>query len=114
MSAFEEVSADLTTMSLVDACSEFLMCARYGEDEDLLAMLSATYEGSSSIPINHADTPSGNTALHLACANGHTSTVQLLLAQSGMARGTRSSFEAAASRAAVSRRPAGHRTNHRN
>jgi predicted nicotinamide N-methyase len=84
MSAFEEVSADLTTMSLVDACSEFLMCARYGEDEDLLAMLSATYEGSSSIPINHADTPSGNTALHLACANGHTSTVQLLLAQSGV------------------------------
>ena len=44
---------------------EFLLCARYGELEDLQRMLSETDE-----LLKYKD-PNGNTALHMASANGH-------------------------------------------
>lgn len=44
---------------------ELLECARYGETEDLVALLDAGVEA------NFCDA-GGNTALHKACANGHT------------------------------------------
>jgi len=73
-------------MSYQEATSEMLLCARYGEDDDLLNLLDATFPDatSSSISINSIDPSSGNTALHLACANGHMSTVTLLLSRDGI------------------------------
>ena len=50
---------------------EFLECARYGETEDVQALLDAGAD------INFTD-GSGNTALHRASANGHADVVKLL------------------------------------
>ena len=54
-------------------CDELLECARYGEDDELAALLKL------GVPIDHAD-DSGNTALHKASANGHISILKLLAA----------------------------------
>ena len=51
---------------------EFLQCARYGELEDVSSLLDAGADAS------FAD-GGGNTALHLASANGHAGVVSLLL-----------------------------------
>ncbi|GMI41557.1 hypothetical protein TeGR_g14319 [Tetraparma gracilis] len=60
-----------------------LLCARYGEDSDLLSLLSLSFPGNGSVPVNHRDASSGNTALHLACANNHPAAVRLLLGRPG-------------------------------
>lgn len=52
---------------------ELLECARYGEDEELSAMLT------KGVPVDFCD-GQGNMALHRASANGHTSIVRLLAA----------------------------------
>ena len=76
MSAFadEDMSEALTPE---EAGLEMLECARYGEDSDLQSFLS------SGVPVNFVDGGS-NTALHKACANGHVSSVALLLAVPGV------------------------------
>lgn len=51
---------------------EVLECARYGEDEDLLALLNA---GAN---VNHLDY-AGNTALHKAAANGNVGCLKILV-----------------------------------
>eukprot|EP01031_Cornospumella_fuschlensis_P039944 gene39944-48649_t len=50
---------------------ELLECARYGEDDDLRAILQA------NIPVNFQD-ENGNTALHRAAANGHVACLKTL------------------------------------
>ena len=59
-----------------DAHQEMLDCARYGDVDDLRALLS-----HSSISVNHTAPGSGNTALHQACANGETGCVDAILAK---------------------------------
>lgn len=59
-------------MPLEELNSELLLCARYGEDDDLRATLQAGAQ------VNHAD-GAGSTALHMACANGHRAAVEILL-----------------------------------
>jgi ankyrin repeat protein len=50
---------------------EVLECARYGEEEDLLALLNAGAD------VNYVD-DSGNTALHRAAANGEVGCLKIL------------------------------------
>ena len=52
-----------------------LECARYGETEDLAALLDLGAD------VNHARAVDGATALHMACANGHCDAAALLLAR---------------------------------
>jgi ankyrin repeat protein len=58
-----------------ESAEELLECARYGESDAIRAILEVHSEF-----INTADY-GGNTALHKAAANGHVSTVSLLLAK---------------------------------
>ena len=62
---------------------ELLLCARYGEEEDLETILTFQQkeEGSNdviSVDVNYVDSASGNTALHFASANGHINCIDLL------------------------------------
>ncbi|CAM9698112.1 unnamed protein product, partial [Discosporangium mesarthrocarpum] len=52
--------------------ADLLDCSRYGELEDVKALLD------SGINPDYQD-PHGNTALHLSCANGHANVVRVLL-----------------------------------
>lgn len=52
-------------------CDEFLECARYGEDDNVIIYLDA------GVDVNYQD-DSGNTALHRACANGHLDVAVIL------------------------------------
>jgi len=76
-----DVEEPLTQETL---CKELLLCARYGEDEDLATILAfqQEVEGSNeeviSVDVNYKDTSSGNTALHFAAANGHINCIILL------------------------------------
>lgn len=63
----------------VDLNEELLGCARYGELEDLQAIIS---EGAN---IDHVD-GSGNSSLHYAAGNGHTEVVQVLLVRGAVFR----------------------------
>ena len=68
------ITTDPSNFSVEDA-EEFLLCARYGETEDMLIYLRA----EQNIPVNYKNPNSGNTALHLASANGHLDCVKILL-----------------------------------
>ena len=59
----------------VEVAEEFLLCARYGEAEDMLMYMKEEY----NVPVNYANPDSGNTALHLASANGHKDCVKILM-----------------------------------
>lgn len=63
------VSAVITT----EDCAELLECARYGETEDLVALLAA------GVPPDTVD-GGGSTALHRAAANGHVAVIEALAA----------------------------------
>jgi len=60
------------TASQEEKDEEFLACARYGELDEMLAELANGAE------VN-ARGPGGQTALHMACANGHEAIVKALL-----------------------------------
>mmetsp|Transcript_24213 Transcript_24213/g.48151 ORF Transcript_24213/g.48151 Transcript_24213/m.48151 type:complete len:403 (-) Transcript_24213:101-1309(-) len=62
--------------TLDEAHQEMLDCARYGDVEDLRQLLC-----HPSVSVNHAAPGSGNTALHLACANGEAGCVEVVLAR---------------------------------
>ena len=64
--------------------SELLECARYGEIEELAAIID-----SKEVPIDHKDI-GGNTALHKACANGHVDCVAALLKGGALSTGNES------------------------
>jgi hypothetical protein len=55
------------------AAEELRDCARYGELEEVRALLAA-----SCACLDVADARTGNTALHYACANGHAEVVEAL------------------------------------
>lgn len=62
---------------------ELLLCARYGEEEDLETILSFQQKEEESndvisVDVNYVDSVSGNTALHFAAANGHINCIGLL------------------------------------
>ena len=62
--------------TLLEVASELTDCARYGEDEEVQQLLAAA---SSPADLANTAAPSGNVALHMAAANGHTATCELLL-----------------------------------
>ena len=61
---------------LLEVAGELTDCARYGEDEEIQQLLAAA---SSPADLVNTAAPSGNVALHMAAANGHTATCKLLL-----------------------------------
>ena len=69
----DTTSKEQKQFSIEDA-EEFLLCARYGETEDMLIYLKE----DQNIPVNYKNPDSGNTALHLASANGHLDCVKIL------------------------------------
>lgn len=56
-----------------DDCAEALLCARYGEVDDLKILLDA------KVSVDHADPHSLSTCLHYAAANGHVDCLKLLI-----------------------------------
>eukprot|EP01066_Platyproteum_vivax_P006495 Platyproteum_vivax@DN2283_c0_g1_i2.p1 len=60
-------------MAKPEMCLEMVECARFEELEEMCALLD-----NESVPIDFQD-KYGNTALHMACANGHTRIVCELL-----------------------------------
>ena len=68
------VMASLTTGGNVrtEEGDEYLMCARYGECEDMVAFVKW------GVPVDYVN-ESKSTALHYACANGHLDCVQALV-----------------------------------
>jgi ankyrin repeat protein len=60
---------------MADQAAELLDCSRYGELEEVTALIAA-----GGFDINEKDERGGNTALHLACANGHPEVVAALCA----------------------------------
>eukprot|EP00040_Diaphanoeca_grandis_P023304 m.126570 g.126570 ORF g.126570 m.126570 type:complete len:442 (+) comp29209_c0_seq2:117-1442(+) len=57
------------------AAGEIVECARYGELDELAELINLKSEGNE---VNYVGSM-GNTALHMACANGHLDCVELLL-----------------------------------
>ena len=62
--------------ALLEVAGELTDCARYGEDEEIQQLLA-----TASSPADLANTAvlNGNVALHMAAANGHTATCELLI-----------------------------------
>lgn len=67
------LESNLNQLSLGVDYDEYIACARYGELEDLKALVDA----SSNMDFTHKDM-FGNTALHMAAANGHTGNISHL------------------------------------
>ena len=57
----------------MEASLELLECARYGEEEELSALIS-----SGAADVSYQD-DHGNSALHKCCANGHTAVAKMLI-----------------------------------
>jgi ankyrin repeat protein len=62
--------------ALLEVAAELTDCARYGEDEEIQQLLAAA---SSPADLANTAASNGNVALHMAAANGHTATCELLL-----------------------------------
>lgn len=73
---YNDLLLQISDLTQEDACFELLEAARFGEMDVVRAIL-ATFSTSTTVPTATDD--SGATALHRACANGHVSTVQLLV-----------------------------------
>ncbi|KAL7528897.1 hypothetical protein ACHAXR_004115 [Thalassiosira sp. AJA248-18] len=96
-SDFEALLGDAANLSNIDeASTELLDCARYGEVDACRAILdvwssckkeedndndNSNKEDNDTISIVNSKDASQSTSLHKSCANGHTSTVQLLLSR---------------------------------
>eukprot|EP00752_Nemacystus_decipiens_P014334 g12753.t1 len=66
------MAAEAGTGSSAHTGADLLDCSRYGELEDVEAILA------SGVDANHQDSH-GNTALHQSCANGHADVVRALI-----------------------------------
>ena len=67
-------------MSVEEASRELLECARYGEAPELRQVMAI--EGGDINSVGHG----GNTALHLASANGHLECAKILVAAQASVR----------------------------
>ena len=86
---FEELLGQAASLTSEEAIAELVDCARYGESDAIRAICDK--HGETTTRTNNADAatapfvdsknPSGNTALHMACANGHTHACRLLLSR---------------------------------
>ena len=56
-----------------DDLAEALLCARYGDTDDLRTLLEA------KVPVDHRDPSSLSTCLHYAAANGHVDCLKVLI-----------------------------------
>lgn len=79
-SEFEELLVQAASLTAEEAVAELIGCSRYGETDAVRAILDKSPGSSSSTFVNSAD-DSGNTAVHMAAANGHVKTCRLLLSR---------------------------------
>ena len=84
---FEELLGQAASLTSEEAVTELVDCARYGESDAVRAICDKHGEtttnnaDTATAPFVDSKNPSGNTALHMACANGHTHTCRLLLSR---------------------------------
>jgi hypothetical protein len=81
---FEELLGQAASLTSDEAVTELVDCARYGESDAVRAICdnhgeNAAAEAASAFV--DSKNASGNTALHMACANGHKHTCRLLLSR---------------------------------
>jgi predicted nicotinamide N-methyase len=76
---YNDLLLQVSDLTEDDACFELLEAARFGEIDVVRALLS-TFDKNNNSTILQTTDDSGTTALHKACANGHTSTAKLLIA----------------------------------
>lgn len=78
----QQVLCDKDGLSLKECQQELIEAARYNDIDVVRAILSCHYTDEALFPklLHYADSTSGNTALHMAGANGHLDVVKLLLA----------------------------------
>ena len=67
------VDAPTAATATDDDCAEALLCARYGETDDLVALLNL------KVDVNHKDVYTLSTCLHYAAANGHLDCIRALV-----------------------------------
>ena len=84
---FEELLGQAASLTSEEAIAELVDCARYGESDAIRAICDKHGEtttnnaDAATAPFVDSKNPSGNTALHMACANGHTHACRLLLSR---------------------------------
>ena len=84
---FEELLGQAASLTSEEAITELVDCARYGESDAIRAICDKHGEtttnnaDAATAPFVDSKNPSGNTALHMACANGHTHACRLLLSR---------------------------------
>lgn len=71
---YEDMITQVAALDEVEAKEEWLESSRFGEVD----VLRALFRRFPSL-INHVNSDTGNTALHMAAANGHTTAAQVLL-----------------------------------
>ena len=71
---YQDLVAQAMELTEQEAQQEWMDCARYGEVDAIRALL-----GQFPTFIHMVDPTTGNTALHMAAANGHTNVAKLLL-----------------------------------
>ncbi|GLE06253.1 hypothetical protein PINS_up015495 [Pythium insidiosum] len=70
----------MSTNSVPEHAEDVLRSARYGDAEELRALLSAASPEERTVLVNYVQPETLNTPLHMACANGHADCVKELLA----------------------------------
>lgn len=77
---YEELEANVASLTIEEAREEILECARYGEYAEVDCLLRHFHDkGTSAVAFVDSTDASGSTALHKAACNGHLETVKLLI-----------------------------------
>ncbi|CAB9496213.1 EEF1A lysine methyltransferase 3 [Seminavis robusta] len=81
VSEYHDLVEQVRGLTLEEIQEEWILAARYGDLDVMHAIMTASqhYQHNPSQVIHAQDDSTGNAALHMAAANGHTSVVALLL-----------------------------------
>ena len=79
---FQELLGQAASLTPEEAVTELVDCARYGESDAVRAICDKHGDNATAeAPFVDSKNASGNTALHMACANGHKHTCRFLLSR---------------------------------
>ena len=79
---YQELVCQAKELTIEEAQTEWIESCRYG-DLDIVRALAENFPSSQSTLVEFVQPDTGNTGLHMASANGHTSVVKLLVKQYG-------------------------------